>query len=541
MSTVDVADTGSAPGVGAGSTDAPPPPEQTAESALARTLQRIARGDLLVVVMSFVFAFLIGSVLIVIADQEVRETLGYFFARPSDALTAIWQSVTQAYGAMFRGAVFDGTGYARAAESVREAGGTGTYVLVPALSAGLRPLTETLTIATPLIIASAGMAVSFRAGLFNIGGTGQLIVGAMAAGYVGFTLDLPVVLHLLVCLVAGILAGGVWGGIAGFLKARFGANEVISTIMLNWIATYLLFYALKTPAFTGANQSQPTSPSIGENAALPLLLGSGFRLHAGLFLAAGAAAVLWWLMSRSTIGFHFRAVGSNPRAAQVAGISPARTAFLVLAVAGALVGLAGAVHVLGTERRLTEGVAGNIGFDAITVALLGRSGPVGIVLAGLLFAALSTGGRFMETNQGVPLDLVQVIQVLVVLFIAAPPLVRTLIGLRRIDNPAAGARVRRARRARGGADTAAVASGAAAVAAESSAASRTGAPSASPDGSSSANSPASAPEGGPGPGDRPTQPPGPDPTPPEGPHGPTAGSTDSADSTDRTDAQEDER
>ena len=531
---------GSAPGVGAGAADAPPP-EERAETALARTLQSIARSDLLVVVMSFVFAFLIGSVLIVIADEEVRTTLGYFFARPSDALTAIWQSVTHAYGAMFRGAVFDGPGFSRVAEDVREAGGSGTYVLFPALAAGLRPLTETLTVATPLIIAAAGMAVSFRAGLFNIGGTGQLIVGAMAAGYVGFTADLPVVIHLLTCLVAGVIAGGIWGGIAGFLKARFGANEVISTIMLNWIATYLLFFALKTAAFTGANQSQPTSPSVGENAALPLLLGSGFRLHAGLFVAAGAAVLLWWLMSRSTIGFHFRAVGSNPRAAQVAGISPARTAFLVLAVAGALVGLAGAVHVLGTERRLTEGVAGNIGFDAITVALLGRSGPVGIVLAGLLFAALSTGGRFMETNQGVPLDLVQVIQVLVVLFIAAPPLVRTLIGLRRIDNPAAGARVRRARRARGGADTAAVASGAAAVAAESSAASRTGAPSASPDGSSSANSPASAPEGGPGPGDRPTQPPGPDPTPPEGPHGPTAGSTDSADSTDRTDAQEDER
>ena len=531
---------GSAPGVGAGAADAPPP-EERAETALARTLQSIARSDLLVVVMSFVFAFLVGSVLIVIADEEVRTTLGYFFARPSDALTAIWQSVTHAYGAMFRGAVFDGPGFSRVAEDVREAGGSGTYVLFPALAAGLRPLTETLTVATPLIIAAAGMAVSFRAGLFNIGGTGQLIVGAMAAGYVGFAFQLPVVLHLLVALLAGVLAGGVWGGIAGFLKARFGANEVISTIMLNWIATYLLFFALKTKAFTGANQSQPTSPSIGENAMLPPLLGDGFRLHAGLILAAGAAVLLWWLMSRSTIGFHFRAVGSNPRAAQVAGISPARTAFLVLAVAGALVGLAGAVHVLGTERRLTEGVAGNIGFDAITVALLGRSGPVGIVLAGLLFAALSTGGRFMETNQGVPLDLVQVIQVLVVLFIAAPPLVRTLIGLRRIDNPAAGARVRRARRARGGADTAAVASGAAAVAAESSAASRTGAPSASPDGSSSANSPASAPEGGPGPGDRPTQPPGPDPTPPEGPHGPTAGSTDSADSTDRTDAQEDER
>lgn len=437
---------GSAPGVGGGAADAPPPPEERAETALARTLQSIARSDLLVVVMSFVFAFLIGSVLIVIADEEVRTTLGYFFARPSDALTAIWQSVTHAYGAMFRGAVFDGPGFSRVAEDVREAGGSGTYVLFPALAAGLRPLTETLTVATPLIIAAAGMAVSFRAGLFNIGGTGQLIVGAMAAGYVGFAVQLPVVLHLLVALLAGVLAGGVWGGIAGFLKARFGANEVISTIMLNWIATYLLFFALKTTAFTGANQSQPTSPSVGENATLPLLLGGGFRLHAGLFLAAGAAVLLWWLMSRSTLGFHFRAVGSNPRAARVAGISPARTAFLVLAVAGALVGLAGAVHVLGTERRLTEGVAGNIGFDAITVALLGRSGPVGIVLAGLLFAALSTGGRFMETNQGVPLDLVQVIQVLVVLFIAAPPLVRTLIGLRRIDHPGAGAR--RARRTR---------------------------------------------------------------------------------------------
>ena len=436
---------GSAPGVGAGAADAPPP-EERAETALARTLQSIARSDLLVVVMSFVFSFLVGSVLIVIADEEVRTTLGYFFARPSDALTAIWQSVTHAYGAMFRGAVFDGPGFSRVAEDVREAGGSGTYVLFPALAAGLRPLTETLTVATPLIIAAAGMAVSFRAGLFNIGGTGQLIVGAMAAGYVGFAFQLPVVLHLLVALLAGVLAGGVWGGIAGFLKARFGANEVISTIMLNWIATYLLFFALKTTAFTGANQSQPTSPSVGENATLPLLLGGGFRLHAGLFLAAGAAVLLWWLMSRSTLGFHFRAVGSNPRAARVAGISPARTAFLVLAVAGALVGLAGAVHVLGTERRLTEGVAGNIGFDAITVALLGRSGPVGIVLAGLLFAALSTGGRFMETNQGVPLDLVQVIQVLVVLFIAAPPLVRTLIGLRRIDHPGAGAR--RARRTR---------------------------------------------------------------------------------------------
>src|SRR5699024_10488420 len=280
-----------------------------------------------------------------------------------------------------------------------------------------RPPAVPLAVATPLIIASAGMAVSFRAGLFNIGGTGQLIVGAMAAGYIGFSWDLPVGIHLLVALLAGTLAGAVWGGIAGFLKARFGANEVISTIMLNWIATYLLFFALKTTVFTGANQSQPTSPSIADSATLPVLLGPQFRLHAGLVIAAGSAVLLWWLMSRSTLGFQFRAVGSNPRAARVAGISPARASFSVLVVAGALVGLAGAVHVLGTEKRLTEGVAGSIGFDAITVALL------------------------------------QVIQALVVLFIAAPPLVRTLIGLRHIDQPGAEARLSRAQRRKAAAAT----------------------------------------------------------------------------------------
>ena len=446
MSTVaDTTAAGSAPGVGSGGADGPPPPEHTAETSLARTLQQIARSDLLVVVMSFVFAFLIGSVLIVIANEQVRQSLTYFFARPGDTLTAIWEAVTGAYGALLRGALFDNRAFTRTAESVREAGGSGMYVLLPALGAGLRPLTETLTVATPLIIAAAGMAVSFRAGLFNIGGTGQLIAGTMAAAFVGFALPLPTGVHLLAALIAGVVAGGVWGGIAGFLKARFGANEVISTIMLNWIATYLLFFSLKTELFTGASSGQPTSFAVRETALLPKLLGDGFRLHAGLLVVAIAVALLWWLMSRSTLGFHFRAVGSNPRAAQVAGISPTRTAFLVLAVAGALVGLAGAVHVLGTERRLTEGIAGNIGFDAITVALLGRSGPIGIVLAGLLFAGLSTGGRLMETSQGVPLDLVQVIQVLVVLFIAAPPLVRTLIGLRRVDNPQAGGRGRRRR------------------------------------------------------------------------------------------------
>lgn len=405
------------------------------EASGPSVLQRIARGNLLVIVLAFVFAFLVGSILILVSDQAFREAAGYFFARPADTFTAAWQAITEAYAAMFRGAVYDYSGAARVAEDIRERGGSGLYVLGPAFLRGIEPLLETLTVATPLIIASVGIAISFRSGLFNIGGTGQLLAGATAAGYVGFAVSLPPAIHLIAALLAAIVAGGIWGGIAGLLKARFGASEVISTIMLNWIAVYGLAFALTTAAFTGANQAQPTSPAVAGTARLPLLAGDDFRLHAGLVLALAAIVFLWWLMNRSTVGFRFRAVGSNPRAAEVAGIDVGRSAVGVMVVAGALVGLAGATHVLGTEHRLTGDVAGSIGFDAITVALLGRSGPVGILLAGLLFAGLSTGGRYMETSEGVPIDLVQVIQALVVLFIAAPPLVRYLVGLRRIDRP----------------------------------------------------------------------------------------------------------
>lgn len=422
-----------------GSTALAPTEDQVSES-LAR---RIGRSNVLVVVLAFVLAFVIGSILIVIADEDVRAAAGYFFARPGDLVSAILGSIGHAYDAMLRGSVFDYRAFWRMHQSLVGQGASGTYAWTPAIGRGFKPLTETLTVATPLIIASCGLAVAFRAGLFNIGGTGQLIAGATAAAYVGFAVPMPPVIHLIAALLAGVIAGGIWGGIAGFLKARFGANEVISTIMLNWIATFGLSYLLTTQLFTGANKSQPVSPAVLPSSQLPPLLGSQYRVHLGLLIAIAAIVFLWWLMRRSSIGFKFRAVGSNPRAAEVAGIDVGRSSFGVMLTAGALVGLAGAVHVLGTEHNLTGGVAGSIGFDAITVALLGRSGPVGILLAGLLFAALGTGGRYMESSQGVPLDLVQVIQALVVLFIAAPPLVRSLVGLRSVDRPR---RPRRGRR-----------------------------------------------------------------------------------------------
>ncbi len=383
-------------------------PQNAPEQERASLGVRIGRSSTPVVIMAFVFALLISSVLILISNDAVRQSAAYFFARPGDFFRESWTAISSAYDALFRGAVYD---YHAPTSTLR------WYRLI-----------DTLTVATPLIIAALGMAVGFRAGMFNIGGTGQLIIGATAAGYVGFAFTLPPVVHLIAALAAGVLGGALWGGIAGFLKARFGANEVITTIMLNFIAVNLLAWLLLTSAFRAPNVGTPQSPSVKANAVLPRLLGDEFRLHAGFIVMLLAAGFLWWLMNRSTLGFRFRAVGENPRAAQVAGISVGLTSFLVMVVAGSLVGLGGAVNVLGTEKFLNRDIAGSIGFDAITVALLGRSGPVGIILAGILFAGLTTGGRYME-GVGVPIHLVSVIQALVVLFIAAPPLVRKWSGL----------------------------------------------------------------------------------------------------------------
>lgn len=403
------------PTVGMPQPEAPTPgapaggPGASDEDRAASTLRRIATGDVGVSVLAFVLALVIGGVLIAAVDPDVTKAAGYFFSRPIDTLTAAWDSVTQAYSAMFKGAVFNPD-----AATFQQA---------------IRPITETMTVATPLIIAALGVAVAFRAGLFNIGAQGQVILGATLAGYIGFTWHLPAGVHLLFALLGGVIGGAIWAGIAGFLRARTGAHEVIVTIMLNYVALYLLAYLLTTDAFTIPGSNQPVSPGVDDTAQLPLLLGDWSRLNAGFIVAILAAVFVWWLMTRSVLGFRFRAVGSNPHASRTAGVSISTTIILVMVTSGALAGLAGAVQILGTEKQLSGGIAGSLGFDAITVALLGRSKPLGIFLAGLLYGGLDVGGRVMEAATGTPIDIVLVIQALVVLFIAAPPLVRAIFRL----------------------------------------------------------------------------------------------------------------
>ncbi|WP_219632994.1 ABC transporter permease [Haloechinothrix aidingensis] len=383
-----------------------PPQEPSVSHRLWREL---TTGNAMLTVLSVVLALAIGGLLIILSDPRVQQAAGYFADRPSDTFATAWQSVSSAYAAMFRGSLVD----------------FGEYSVVRAV----RPLAATLTNATPLIAAGLAVAIAFRTGLLNIGAEGQIILGAIGAGYIGFTMDLPVVVHLVVAVLGGVLAGAVWGGIAGFLKARTGAHEVIVTIMLNYIARFLLAYLLTIAAFRRAGRSDPISPYVAESAQLPRLF-EGARLHLGFLLALLAAAVVWWLLTRSTIGFRLRAVGFNPHAATTAGMSVARSYTLAMCIAGGLAGLAGASQVLGTERFLSSGISGGLGFDAITVALLGRANPWGTVAAGLLFGALRAGAVTMQAETGTPIDIVLVVQSLIVLFIAAPPLVRAIFRIR---------------------------------------------------------------------------------------------------------------
>ncbi len=387
-------------------------PAVDTESRLAKALQQTMSSPWTVSVGAVLLAVVAGSIMIAFTDEEVKAASSYLFARPGDTFVALGQAIGGAYAALFRGSVVN--------------------LQAPDFVTAIRPLTETLTYATPLIAAGLGVALAFRAGLFNIGGQGQMLMAAAAAGWVGFGVSgVPFPLHLLLAVVAGIAAGAVWAGIAGLLKARTGAHEVIVTIMLNYVAFYLISYLLATPGLLQApGSSNPKTPPTAESAQLPPLLGVQFNLTWGFVLALLAVVGVWWLLNRSSVGFSFRAVGENPRAARVAGIDTGRATVSSMLVAGGLVGLAGASQVLGgVTTGFSSDIDAGIGFDAITVALLGGSNPWGVLAAGILFGAFKAGGSTMQAAEGIPSDIVLVVQSLIVLFIAAPPLVRAIFRL----------------------------------------------------------------------------------------------------------------
>ncbi len=358
-----------------------------------------------VTIAAVLLALLVGAVLIVFSDRDCIEALGYFFDYPWDFFKFAGEAIGQSYWALLTGAVGSG-----------------------------RAISQTLERAAPLICAGLGVSLAFRAGLFNIGAQGQLIMGAIFAGYVGFTFDMPPGIHLLVALVAGIAGGALWGAIAGLIKAQTGAHEVILTIMLNYVATSTLLYLLTKEAFQRPGSDNPLSLPAKDSAMFPSI-GS---THIGVVLAILAALAVWWLLERSTLGFEMRAVGANSHAAATAGMNIGKVYTLAMLIAGALAGLAAAQQILGHHDSLTGDVAGTIGFDAITVALLGRATPLGTVLAGLLFGALASGGIQMQASAAAtPVALTLVLQALIVLFVAAPALVRGVFRMKETGGGAA--------------------------------------------------------------------------------------------------------
>ena len=397
------------------------PPARRSPGSVSHTIiDAVMDGQPAVVTfLAIVAALVIGGLLIAFSDPVVLHAWSQFFSAPGNAIAQAWDAVAAAYSALFEGAILNPHTVAAAFH-----GGS--------VGAIFYPLSQTGSQATPLILTGLSVAIAFRAGLFNIGASGQWIGGAIVATYLGFAISLPPVVHVVVCLLGGFAGGAVIGWLVGELKARTGAHEVIVTIMLNYIMYNLLAFLLSTSiALQLPGQANEISPNIAANAALPHVGGPPPQVDAGLLVALAAAAAVWWLLSRSTTGFRFRTVGANPSAARTAGMNVERSWVLVMLIAGGLAGLAGAAVIQGPLQNLTFNSYGTYGIDGITVALLGRAKPGGVVLAALLFGALYAGGTTMEAATQVPSDIVEVLQGLIVLFVAAPPLVRAMFRLRK--------------------------------------------------------------------------------------------------------------
>jgi simple sugar transport system permease protein len=358
--------------------------------------------------LSIVMGFLVGAIFMMVSSEDVGES--FESGGLVDAIQAALRTVADGYAALFRGSIFN----TRADD----------------LATALRPLTETLRLAGPLIAAGLGISLGFRVGLFNIGGNGQMIFGILWATWISTRMELPLILHMVVAVIVAILGAALWGALVGFLKAQTGAHEVILTIMLNYVAISLFTWFIRSPNLLQAEEAggTPKAEAPAFTAQLPQLFPGTYSLHVGFIFSLIAVAVYWWLMERSAIGYRFRMVGHNPHAARTAGISVERTYVWAMAASAAFVGVAGANQALGTQVGYTETVHAGIGFDGITVALLGGGNAVGILFAGLLFGAFKAGGPQMQVI-GVSPEVLGIVQGAIVLFIAAPPLVRAIFRL----------------------------------------------------------------------------------------------------------------
>ena len=384
----------------AASADLTTPAPEKQDPPLMQIAKKII-DTMLVPVLAVFSALVIGGIIIVVTDAVVWAA--FREGGLTAGLAAVWNSVATAYGALFAGSLGDANA-----------------------------ISESLVASTPYIFAGLAVAVGFRGGLFNIGGEGQLLVAAGVAVVIGYSFDLPAVIHLPLAIIGGVLGGAIYGAIPGYLKAKTGAHEVINTIMMNYIAFGFFSWAFTGPLRRPGGDA-PVTQEINPSAYLPQLF-EGYRFHWGFFLALAVAFGVWWLLFKTTLGFEIRTVGANPNAARYGGIKITRILVLTMGISGGLAGMAGVNEVLGLNHFLADGFSAGYGFDAIALALLGKSHPLGVVLASLLFGTLRNGATRMQSIAGIPVDIISIVQALVIVFIAAPAIVRWIYRVKTSDD-----------------------------------------------------------------------------------------------------------
>jgi ABC-type uncharacterized transport system permease subunit len=405
----------------------PAPPATDNRSFGEHLRDTIQDSTVTVTLLALLAAVVLGGLLTAFTNDSVLHAWSDFFSAPGNAIAKAWDVAAGTYVALFEGSVFN----PHTVAALFQQASISIAVHDGYLSAVFNPLSETAVQATPLILAGLAVALPYQAGLFNIGGQSQFIGGAIMATWLGYAVNLPFFVHVVVCVLGGFVGGAALGWLAGEIKARTGAHEVIVTIMLNYVMQYFLAYLLSSQSLMQApGTSNSITQAIASDAHLPLIAGTHLRINVGFLIALACAFGVWWLLNRTTTGFEFRSVGSNASASRVAGMNVERNWALVMAIGGGLAGLAAASVIMGTDFTLNPQSYGTYGIDAITVALLGLGRPGGVVAAGLLFGALHAGSPGMQTATGTPVQIVQVIQALIVLFVAAPPLVRATFRLR---------------------------------------------------------------------------------------------------------------
>lgn len=372
---------------------------------------------LAVPILAIFTGLVLGGLIIVLTSPEFYQALSVSIL---EGLKKAWDILVLSYSSLFTGAFGSP---AKIAEALRSGD-------PEQIRKAFYPFFESLVASTPYIFGGLAVALGFRAGLFNIGAEGQIFMGAIFSAFVGYSLTgLPMFIHMPVAFLAGAVGGGIWGFIPGWLKAKTGGHEVINTIMMNYIAFRLSDWLL-TGLMKRPGTPNPVSPTILDSAKLLRFFGDPIRFHLGFFVALFMAWLVYWFLFKTKWGFELRAVGSNPHASRYAGMVVSLTIMLAMTLSGGLAGMAGANEVLGVNYNLAMAFSSGYGFDSIAIALLGRSHPLGVVLAALLFGALRNGATSMQLKAGIPIDIISVLQAFILVFIAAPAIIRSIYRLR---------------------------------------------------------------------------------------------------------------